>query len=301
MPGLRDMVTVFTVPSHSMLHRLLSHFTEFGPTWLSIGPGRRRTAFLTHVIPMALESFVVMNCIFAISAADLTKYHTGEHGLEMVALEMHSKALTELNTAINQEIMRDSPISADTSDSGKYTSYIQIGVRISRPTFGADAVLLAVLLQCLHEAHNFSESSRLLPHLNAAATLSWRRLQQLLVNTELREFLLTLFCYFFALATVSHGLSMANGHASQVFASILARYQQTETETETEKRPLLGQLEHLLWTIFRVSTLAMQTSADSFEDAIRRSELMGLESQLHDWKVTDLNTEAQFTREVEKD
>lgn len=162
----------------------------------------------------------------------------------------------------------------------------------------SDVVLLAVLLQCLHEAHNFSGTNRLLPHLNAAATLLWRRLQQPPRNTELLDFLLALFCYFFALTIVTHGSIMANDPATQVFASVLVKYQQHETGAD--KRPLLGKLDPLLWTIFRVSTLALQASADPIVDSISRSQLKNLESQLECWKKENLGYETtQTTSEFE--
>lgn len=126
MPALRDMVTVFTVPGRPMLNRLFCHFTEFAPTWLSIEPGLQRKEFLTHVIPMALESSVIMNCIFAVSAADLTKYQGEECEMEIIALEMHNSALEELNVTIERETMRDSLTLEDTSVSGNHTHHFQI-------------------------------------------------------------------------------------------------------------------------------------------------------------------------------
>ncbi|KAL2829072.1 fungal-specific transcription factor domain-containing protein [Aspergillus pseudoustus] len=259
-PGLLGMVTVFAVPSVRILERLFSHFSEYGPLWLSIGPGGRRTSFLGHIVPIALHSPLVLNCIFAVAAADLTKYNAVERDLDIVSLEMQSKAITELSDAIGQEISRDSA---------------------TQPHFGtSDELLLAVLLLCLHEAQNFSDNSRLLPHVNAAATLCWRCLQNPPTNPELREFLLALFCYFFSLAAFSHGANLSKEPAAEVFAFLLG-----ESRCGTTNVLFLGPGERMLWTIFRVSTLATQESVSRWEDEVRRLELMGLETELEAQKI----------------
>lgn len=77
------MITVFAVPTMQILRRLFTHFAEFGPIWISVGAGRRREVFLAHLGSVALRSPLVLNCIFAATAADLAKYHNGggEEGL----------------------------------------------------------------------------------------------------------------------------------------------------------------------------------------------------------------------------
>ncbi|KAL3492303.1 fungal-specific transcription factor domain-containing protein [Aspergillus germanicus] len=253
-------VTLLTAPSMRTLSRLFSHFTQSGPMWMSIGPGgRRQTCFLSQVVPIAMQSPPVLSCIFAAAATDLAKYNGGKDGLEVFALEMHSRALGEVNDAVSQEIISDTLAGVD----GR----------------SADALLLAVLLLCFHETHNFSDNSRLIPHLNAAATLSWRCLQRPPANIDLRNFLIDLFCYFFALAAFSHGESLLSEPASRVFARVLAASQQDDML-------LLGPGQQLLAVIFRVSTLAMHAPT-ALESKSRRFELMHAERNLQYWQISD--------------
>ncbi|KAL3456523.1 fungal-specific transcription factor domain-containing protein [Aspergillus heterothallicus] len=258
VPGLLGMITVFAVPSLALLDRLLSHFTDYGPLWLSVGPGQRRTCFLGHLVPMALQKPLVLNCIFAVAATDLAKYNSVERELDIVALEMQSKAITELNDAISKEISSDHSVQRDLCSS--------------------DELLLAVLLLCLHEAQNFSDNSKLLIHVNAAATLCCRSLQQQPTNPELREFLFGLFCYFFSLAAFSHGTNMLKEPAANVFEYQLA---QSSPQRPDEDVLFFGPGERMFWTIFRVSTIASQQPLSKSEDDVRRMELSALETELH--------------------
>ncbi|KAL3441788.1 fungal-specific transcription factor domain-containing protein [Aspergillus insuetus] len=258
-PALVGMVSVFTAPSMRTLSRLFSHFTQHGPMWMSIGPGRRQRCFLSQLVPIAMQSPPVLSCIFVAAATDLAKYNGGKDDLEVFALEMHSRALGEVNDAVSQEIISDTLAGVD----GR----------------SAEALLLAVLLLCFHETHNFSDNSRLIPHLNAAATLSWRCLQRPPANIDLRNFLIDLFCYFFALAAFSHGESLLSEPASQVFAHVLAASQQDDML-------LLGPGQQLLSVIFRVSTLATHAPAAP-ESKSQRFELMRAERNLQYWQISD--------------
>ncbi|KAL2793506.1 fungal-specific transcription factor domain-containing protein [Aspergillus keveii] len=252
-------VSVFTASSMRTLSRLFSHFTQYGPMWMSIGPGgRRQTCFLSQLVPIAMQSPPVLSCIFAAAATDLAKYNGGKDDLEVFALEMHSRALGEVNGAVSQEI---------------------IGETLAGVDGRSDALLLAVLLLCFHESHNFSDNTRLIPHLNAAATLAWRCLQWPPANVDLRNFLIDLFCYFFALAAFSHGESLLSEAASQVFARVLAA-------SEQDDMLLLGPGQQLLSVIFRVSTLAMHAPT-ALEYKSRRFELLRAERNLQYWQVSD--------------
>jgi hypothetical protein len=62
---------------------------------------------------MAMQSPPVLSCIFAAAATDLAKYNGGKDDLAVVALEMHSRALGEVNNAVSQEIISDTLAGVD--------------------------------------------------------------------------------------------------------------------------------------------------------------------------------------------
>lgn len=116
---LDGMVTIFAVPSRPIMYRLLAHFTECSPVWMSISPGRRRDQFLRHVIPTALGHCLTMDCLLALSAGDLMKYELDEPELRMISLELYGKAVAGLRTAVDRELYR----STEAYVSGTYTSF----------------------------------------------------------------------------------------------------------------------------------------------------------------------------------
>ncbi|KAJ0416990.1 fungal-specific transcription factor domain-containing protein [Aspergillus carlsbadensis] len=264
IPGLMGMLSVFAAPNTQTLNRLFSHFTECGPLWMSIGPGRRQNCFLSQLVPTALQSPPVLSCIFAAAAADLAKYNSGEEDWEILALEMHSRALAEVNSAVREEVTADP------------TSAVQ---------GGSEALLLAVLLLCFHEAHNFSDNSRLIPHLNAAAILCRRCIQQPSASPEMRQFLVDLFCYFFALTSFTHGSSLLQEAAAQVFALALE-------ESRHGEILLLGPGQRLLWIISRVSRLSTSIPTSASEGHTWRLELLALERDLQQCSVPDSAVDA---------
>ena len=116
--GLDTMIVVFAVPSRKLLCRLLSHFTQFSPQWMSISPGQRRNKFLSHVMPLALENPLTLNCILAASAADLMKYDVEQPELRTMALELYGKAIAGLSAAVSRELAHGSSITAHAPASG---------------------------------------------------------------------------------------------------------------------------------------------------------------------------------------
>ncbi|KAL4901570.1 fungal-specific transcription factor domain-containing protein [Aspergillus multicolor] len=241
---LDGMVTVFAVPSRPILCRLLAHFTECSPLWMSISPGRRRSQFLRHVVPTALGQTLTMDCLLAVAAGDLMKYEMEEPELRMIALELYGKAVAGLRTAISEELSS------------------------STQTCASDDIVLAVLLLCVHETHNFSDTSRLLPHLNAAAFLLQQRICLAPPDPDLRAFLLEVFCYFFSLTAFSHGSSLIMDLAAQVLDSI---------DYCTTRSLLLGSSQKLIITIFRITRLAKDSPRMS---GTVLAELADIESQL---------------------
>ncbi|ODM18376.1 hypothetical protein SI65_06247 [Aspergillus cristatus] len=154
--------------------------------------------------------------------------------------------------------------------SGRYSYCTLRSLRADGPE---DDVLLAILLLCVHEAHNFSDPSRMFPHLNAAAVILRQRLCFAPPNPELRTFLLEIFCYFFALVAFSHGSSLDIAPVARVFESISVNGGDSRSQSL-----LLGPSQDLIATIFCVSML--MHSPNKLTDDERRLELTHIELQL---------------------
>ncbi|RAH85816.1 hypothetical protein BO86DRAFT_304284 [Aspergillus japonicus CBS 114.51] len=262
-PHIEAMITVFAVPNADMASRLLSHFTDYSPRWLSTRTGRRRSEFLNHLIPAAMDSPLILKCMLTVSAADLIKYDPSNVGLKGAAVEYYGQALASLREAI-----------ADEERSGSSPSV-------------ADYTLLAVLLICLHEIQNFTSVHRLLPHLNAAAALFSHKLDATTAppNSQLRQLLSDLFSYFFALTTFTHGPHLALHRGSSILETYLTT---TPPSPNPNKDPspgtgaILGTAQQIFLIIFRAShliQLAKQTRTPL--TAAMKTKLTAMERQLH--------------------
>ena len=150
--SLTGMVTVFAVPSRRMMCRLLDHFTHSGPLWMSIGPGRR-DRFLRHVAGFALENPLTLNCILAMSAADLVKYDLEEPELGTMALEFYGSAIAGLSARVKKELIPRYPTEKHASASGRHPCFRLRGLSADNLE---DDVLLAILLLCVHELRNLT-------------------------------------------------------------------------------------------------------------------------------------------------
>lgn len=150
--SLTGMVTVFAVPSRRIMCRLLVHFTHSGPLWMSIGPGRR-DRFLRHVAGFALENPLTLNCILAMSAADLVKYDLEEPELGTMALEFYGSAIAGLSARVKKELIPRYPTEKHASVSGRHLCFRLRGLSADNLE---DDVLLAILLLCVHEVRNLT-------------------------------------------------------------------------------------------------------------------------------------------------
>ncbi|KAL5338577.1 hypothetical protein BJX70DRAFT_366233 [Aspergillus crustosus] len=189
-PELSAMVTVFALRSPDLVQRLLHHFSQHGPMWLSSRTGKNRTAILFHLFPEAMESPLILNCVLMIAAEDLLKYDS-DLKVQAAAVDYYGQAVAGLRSALDTQPQGDD--------------------------IASDHNLLAVALFCLHESQNYSQSERLIPHLNAAATLLLRRLPTTPQNLNLRKFLIEMFCYFFSITAFTHGSRLAFPEASCIF------------------------------------------------------------------------------------
>ncbi|KAE8320775.1 fungal-specific transcription factor domain-containing protein [Aspergillus sergii] len=222
--GAQVMVNVFAVPKPGMVQRLLSHFIDHSPRWLSTRTGKRRTDFLQYLLPAVSGNPLVHNCVLMIASADLAKYCRDDVEVQALAVEYYGKAVSALQGSLN-------------------------------------------------------EDTRIVPHLNAAATLLLRRLHYTPENLALRSFLFELFCYYFSLVSFSHGSKLSLCQASAIFSSpIVTQYLQQGN--------VMGTSQRLFMCIFRISMLAEKvTSERQFQDSPARAELVMLEQQLIAWQA----------------
>ncbi|RAL17474.1 Zn(II)2Cys6 transcription factor [Aspergillus homomorphus CBS 101889] len=251
-PHIASMITVFAVPNADIVNRLLSHFTDYSPRWLSTRTESRRSEFLYHLIPAAMDSPLILKCILTVAAADLIKYDSSNVGLKGAAVEYYGQALASIREA---GFMHHVTVTGWLIHDSDYT-------------------LLAVLLICLHEIQNFSNVERLLPHLNAAATLFSQRLDDTPPNSELRKLLSEMFCYFFALTTFTHGPYLAVHRGSSIVESFLTSSHDTGA--------IIGTAQQVFLIIFRASNLIQQAKKTGMPlNAAIKTKLTAMERQLH--------------------
>ncbi|KAE8380394.1 fungal-specific transcription factor domain-containing protein [Aspergillus bertholletiae] len=251
------MVNIFAVPKPGMVQRLLAHFIDHSPRWLSTRTGKRRSDFLQYLLPAVTGNLLVHNCVLMIASADLAKYCRDDAEVQAVAVEYYGKAVSVLQGSLNEELAMT-------------------------PTYhrpGSDYTPLAVLLLCLHESQNFTKSTRIVPHLNAAVTLLLRRLHYSPEDLALRSFLFELFCYFFSLVAFSHGSKLSLCQASAIFSSpIVTQYLQQGN--------VMGTSQRLFMCIFRISMLAEKVASErQLNHSPARTELVMLEQQLISWRL----------------
>ena len=109
LPGqAQGMVNVFTVMKSDLVTRLLGHFMQASPRWLSTRTGPQRTDFFEWLHPAISESPLVFKCILTIASTDLIKYDRGNRELPHVAVEYYGQAVSGLRTAIETEISSSS-------------------------------------------------------------------------------------------------------------------------------------------------------------------------------------------------
>ncbi|KAE8167464.1 fungal-specific transcription factor domain-containing protein [Aspergillus tamarii] len=251
------MLNVFAVPKPGMVERLLSHFIDHSPRWLSTRTGTRRSDFLKYLLPAVSGNLQVHNCVLMIASADLAKYCRDDAEVQAVAVEYYGKAVSALQGSLNEELATMAAYNLP----------------------GSDYTPLAVLLLCLHECQNFTNSTRIVPHLNAAAALLLRRLHYVPEDVALRSFLFELFCYYFSLVAFSHGSKLSLCQASAIFSSpIVTQYLQQGN--------VMGTSQRLFMCIFRISMLAEKVLSErQFHDSPARMELALLEQQLITWQL----------------
>lgn len=286
---MRSLVTVFAVPSSSSVQTLLSHFCAASPLWITSGGAQKRDACLPLILPVARRNPMVLNCVLALAAGDLSKYSPSSSGMASLSHGFYGQAVAELHSELNNELA--------STHSGRHRSNFT-RLLFSRPLLTChpeDDTLLAVLLLCVHEvgclfyllretradrftssqAVNFTNTNRLLPHINAAATLCYNRSFSAAKDARLRGLLFEIFCYIASLASFSHGRNLPLPLALQVFNSPFLSGSQYQGI-------LLGQCSKTFCFILQVAMLTSNMDPNDLLHETKASELRSIEAQLTD-------------------
>ncbi|RFU33823.1 hypothetical protein B7463_g2496, partial [Scytalidium lignicola] len=217
-------------------------------------------------MPVAIRNPVVLHCVLALTAADLSKFENLDSDLMSISYNHYGQALKGIQSALKYEV--------NSASTTSHLNYI-------------DDILLAVLLLCF-KSQNFTQNERIVPHINAAAVLCCNRLESATNNPDMRGLLFEVFCYMFTLVASSHGKALELSLAYQVFYSPFLTGHACEGM-------LLGTSRKLFLLILRISMLT--TSQDSVPlDASSRFELEAIELQLSNLKFnkpTDRNDDEE--------
>lgn len=255
---MRSLTTIFSLPTISVKERLLSHFLAYSPLWLTVGGDVRRSTLFSLVMPVVERSPLVLDCVLALSAGDLSKYESTSSDLASVANCFYGQALSGVRLALSRE-----SISADS---------------VEPSPCAEDDTLMAVLLLCVHEAVNFTATYKILPHINAAAAICYRHSRSTAANSRLRGLLFEFSCYFFALTAFSHAHALHLHLGPALFDSPFLSANQTHGI-------LLGErCRMVLSYILRIATLAAKSNVNlAAAQETRLTALRLIESQLGGW------------------
>ncbi|KAH7010418.1 fungal-specific transcription factor domain-containing protein [Ilyonectria destructans] len=251
---MRPLVTVFAVPSAPIQDGLLSYFNAKSPLWLTSGGDAASCSGV--IVPIALHNPLVLNCVLVLAAGDLCKYQPASSDMASLTCGFYGQAIAGINLALSQ-----------LSSLGPEETYSQ----------NDDDILLAIILLCVHEVVNFTSTSRIFPHLNAAAVLCHSRcFSSAASNGHLRAFLFEIFCYIFTLTAFSHGRILPLSLATEIFISPFL-------SGSHYKAVLLGQqCRDIFSIILKISILQSSISSPPNLDETTIFELRILMAQLED-------------------
>ncbi|CAH0045619.1 unnamed protein product [Clonostachys solani] len=287
---MQPLVTVFAVPSTPIQERLLSYFNTNGPLWLTSGGNVEASSGV--IIPVALQSPLVMNCVLTVAAGDLGKYQPANTEMTSLACGFYGQAIAGIHSALKKELSPTlqpaSPSPGNsTLDSGSNDDHSSSNPGLSPSVQLGDELLLAVILLCVHEAVNFSTISRIFPHLVAAVTLcNGHSFASDTPNTELRGLFFEVLCYLFTLTSFSHGHSLPlHLITPRVFTTLFSA-------PDGYKGVLLGNQCRVIFSlILRVSMLQRRLASPSDLDETSAAELRILKSQLERRVTTNVQNE----------
>lgn len=101
---MRPLVNVFAVASGSSVQMLLSHFCAASPLWITSGGEQKADACLPLILPVAQRNPMVLNCVLALAAGDLSKYSPPSSGMASLSHGFYGQAVAELHSELNNEL-----------------------------------------------------------------------------------------------------------------------------------------------------------------------------------------------------
>lgn len=147
---MRPLTTVFTAATTPVVQALLSHFRDASPLWLTIGGAKRRAACQRLIMPVAARSRLVLNCVLALAAGDLSKYHLASSDMANLSCGFYGQALEGIRSVLDSERAPSGSVEtrAHNAVGSTHSRSLQANIADSR---SGDEVLLAVILLCVHE------------------------------------------------------------------------------------------------------------------------------------------------------
>lgn len=103
---VRPHITIFAVPSPPVRERLVSYFNKNSALWMTVGSDERQSAAPSDVIiPIALRNPLVLNCILAMSAGDLSKFHPASAGYEHLTNGFYGQAVSGVHSSLSESLV----------------------------------------------------------------------------------------------------------------------------------------------------------------------------------------------------
>lgn len=102
--AMQPLVSVFAVPSGPSVRRLLSHFCAASPLWITSGGEQKRDACLPLIMPVAGRNPMVLNCVLALAAGDLSKYSPSSSGMASLSHGFYGQAVAEIHSRLDDEL-----------------------------------------------------------------------------------------------------------------------------------------------------------------------------------------------------
>lgn len=139
---MRPLTSVFTAATTPIIQALLSHFHDASPLWITIGGAEKIATCQRLIMPVAARSPLVLNCVLALAAGDLSKYYLASSDMGNLSCGFYGQALEGIRSGLSGERApgpesHPRNVEADMPDCGS-----------------GDEILLAVILLCVHEVRN---------------------------------------------------------------------------------------------------------------------------------------------------
>lgn len=104
-----SLTTVFATPVGSIVEKLVSHFSATSPLWLTVGGNKRIATCLRLIMPALHRSPLVLNCVLAVAAGDLSKYQPASSDMTNLSYGFYGQAVAGIQSAVNHELLSTGP------------------------------------------------------------------------------------------------------------------------------------------------------------------------------------------------